>query len=142
MPTLCFSIFIVFFQEAVKNLNSIIDSSDFLHALDDQTLRLHPTAAVKSKLLKNCSHNGTDVYAQHFYLLFVPSFVATTWPGLINKFAGYALDQIHAAHQKGKTVEANVSGTMRRLVTLAEDEKRTGTKHIPSDTILKRKCIL
>ncbi|KAH7622345.1 putative Serine/threonine-protein kinase ATM [Nannochloris sp. 'desiccata'] len=54
--------------------------------------------------------------------------VPTTWPGLANKFASYVLEQVQTARTKQKAVEANVTTTMRRIIMLAEEERRSGSR--------------
>jgi hypothetical protein len=63
----------------------------------------------------------------NFYFL-IFSFAATTWPGLANKFASYVLEQVQTARTKQKAVETNVTATMRRIITLAEEERRSGSR--------------
>ena len=50
-----------------------------------------------------------------------------SWPGLANKLAAYVLEQVQTARQRDKAVESTLSTTMRRLITLADEEKRTGS---------------
>ena len=53
-----------------------------------------------------------------------------TWPGLCAVFVEYAANEMSASVGKKKGPEAAIPKTLRRLVQLADDDRRTGMNHI------------
>ncbi|GAB4819121.1 hypothetical protein N2152v2_006167, partial [Parachlorella kessleri] len=87
-------------KEGIKLLNTLLDSPDYLRALDQQTVRLSPKDPVP----------------------------AASWPGLCSVLSGYVTDEIKASSTKKRGPEASLSKTFRKLIQLAEDERRSGRK--------------
>ena len=53
-----------------------------------------------------------------------------TWPGLCAVFVEYAANEVSASVGKKKGPDAAIPKTLRRLVQLADDDRRTGTNHV------------
>ena len=53
-----------------------------------------------------------------------------TWPGLCAVFVEYAANEMSASVGKKKGPEVAIPKTLRHLVQLADDDRRTGIKHI------------
>ena len=53
-----------------------------------------------------------------------------TWPGLCAVFVEYAASEVSASVGKKKGPDAAIPKTLRRLVQLADDDRRTGRNHV------------
>ncbi|KAL0026395.1 hypothetical protein WJX79_005738 [Trebouxia sp. C0005] len=87
-------------KEGLKVLSLLLDNNDFHLVLDHNTLVTGPSAKLK----------------------------VGTWPGLCAVFVEYAANEMSASVGKKKGPEAAIPKTLRRLVQLADDDRRTGRK--------------
>ena len=51
-----------------------------------------------------------------------------TWPGLCVVFVDYAAGEISSSAGKKRGPDVNIAKTLRHLVQLADDDRRSGTK--------------
>ena len=68
----------------------------------------------------------------------VLSHAVGTWPGLCAVFVDFAAKEVYESSGKKKGPDVSIPKTLRRLVQLADDDRRSGTCTIISMTIKKR----
>ncbi|KAL3152001.1 hypothetical protein ABBQ32_001121 [Trebouxia sp. C0010 RCD-2024] len=84
-------------KEGLKKLNVLLDSNEFLQALDDNTLATPAAGKIK----------------------------VGTWPGLCVTLVEYAAIEVTASVGKKKGPDAAIPKALRRFVQLADDDRRT-----------------
>lgn len=128
---------IMFAQEGLKKLNVLLDSNEFLQALDDNTLATPAGGKIKGTLSPchisaTCCQLSDQPNLQSVCVSMVPVAVGT-WPGLCVTLVEYAATEVTASIGKKKGPDAAIPKALRRFVQLADDDRRTGdTLCIPS----------
>ena len=125
-------------QNALGRLGTLLDSPDVLRALDQATIKLGPKGAIsggqrqlaaRPPPARSSAGLPARLLAQRSTVKHtIPSLTpaATTWPGLVSVFAGYAVEELKAAAGKKRGPDPGMSKTLRKLVQLAEDDRRSG----------------
>lgn len=124
-------------QEGLKKLNVLLDSNEFLQALDDNTLATPAAGKIKGPL-RHCHALATccllsAVYQLHMCHLL--SVAVGTWPGLCVTLVEYAAIEVTASVGKKKGPDAAIPKALRRFVQLADDDRRTGNAHVHQATV-------
>jgi len=126
-------------QEGLKVLNLLLDNNDFHLVLDQNTFVTGPSAKIKGTtlnmmLMKNSSSQPLLPHSAEWTAV-------GTWPGICAVFVEYAANEMSASVGKKKAPDAAIPKTLRRLVQLADDDRRTGINHYKETNKKEVSCL-
>ena len=110
-------------KEALKKLDAALDSDDFLQQLDQETARLGPASPVTGML-------SIHFYVANPWAILTYSFAVPSWPGLASLLVKFISEELQAQASKKRGPDAIISKTFRKVISLADDERRSGHKAV------------